>query len=166
MLDLQTVGQQLSDNAEKGALVELHNASGELIEGAWIRVRGTSAPALKALAQKNQREAANLEAGGRGKELYDVTRREKKTNELLVAAFIEAGPMVGYRGEPLTKANIAAALADPLTEKTLQIPMLLVCSNAENFLTATASTSTLISPSTSKPAPLPISSPSSAASSN
>ncbi len=167
-MDLKQIATQQTAAAVAGAVLQLRYNNGEPIPDAWIKVRGAGAPELRALMEKNKRQAANLIAAGKEKQLHDVDRANDKINELLALSFIEASPKITYQGEPLTAANIGRAVADPEMKTLLADPMLVFCSDSSNFPEATATTSTSLptSPSTSSPASSPASSATPSASSN
>lgn len=160
MLDLKTLGQEQRAVADRGAILNLRYNSGDIIPGAWVRVRGTASSQLRDIAERNKRQAAKLLASGKEDRLHDVDRQNEKTIELLCAAFIEAAPGLVYRGEQITSANIAAALADEDSKDSLTMPMLIFCAEKSNFPEATALTSATTSISTGPTAASPSSPPS------
>jgi hypothetical protein len=160
LLDLQKIGQEQRAVADRGAVLNLRYNSGDIIPGAWVRVRGTASSQLRDIAERNKRQAAKLLASGKEDRLHDVDRNEEKTIELLSAAFIEAAPGVCYRGEQLDSSNIAAALADPVMKDLLTNPILIFCAEKSNFPEATALTSATTSISTGPTAASPSSPPS------
>ena len=135
MIDLDQLGAATVAATQQGSVMPLRMPTGEreVIPGAWIRVRSDKSPECKAALKKHRRTTAHLIAKGDQEEAIDPARTDAVATDTLVAAFIEASPLVRYRGQPITADNIRDAVTDPNMADLLRDPMIAWIGNPANF---------------------------------
>ena len=139
MFDLDTLAQAAARTDSAGAKMFFKDKSGAVLHAdGWIMARAATSPECVAAKEKNRRASLVLLAKDKTDKLYDADRMDRHGVDVLVAAYIGAGPAVTYKGAPLSADNIAAALADPKMRGILTDPLTLFINDPENFPMATA----------------------------